>query len=105
LDDLVLQSWHTEWALAAISFRDIYPPNRLRPVAVGVDSRAESLEIARQVLFVIRHRGPIDSCACPPLLPSERAFERFDIDMVQQGGELGMGGLAGRCVPPCKMGQ
>ena len=52
LDDLVLQGRHAEWSLSAIGFRDVDAPNRLWPVAPGVDACAEVLEIGLQVLLV-----------------------------------------------------
>ena len=88
----------------AICLRDVDTPNRLWPVAPGVDARAEVPEVEFQVLFVIRHRDPIDSGACLPLLASERSFERLDVDVMQQGGEPRLDGLAGRRVHPRKVG-
>ena len=95
LDDLVLQSRHAERALPAIGFRDVDAPHRLRPVAPGVDPRAEVLEVGLQVLLVVRHRDPIDSRTGLPLLSPERSFERLDVDMMQQGGEPGLDGRVG----------
>ena len=104
LNDLVLQGWHAEGALPAIGLRDVDSPNRLRPVAPGVDACAEVLEIGFQVPLVVRHRDPIDSRTRPPLLTPERSFERRDIHVMHQGSEPGLGGLAGRCVHPCEVG-
>jgi len=104
LDDLVLKRRHAERSPSAIGFRDVDAPHRLRPVAPGVEVRAEVLEVGFQVLFVCRHRDPIDSRACLPLLAPERPFEHRDVDMVQQGGEAGPDGRAGRRVHPCEAG-
>ena len=104
LDDLVLQGRHAERSLPAIGFRDVDAPHRLWPVAPGVDPRAEVLEIGLQVLLVVRHRDPVDSRTCLPLLTPERSFERLDIDVVQQGGEPGLDGRAGRRVHPREIG-
>jgi hypothetical protein len=68
-----------------------------------VDPRAEVLDVGIQVLLVIRHRDPIDPRTGLPLLAPERSFERLGIIVVQQGGEPGMGGRAGRRVHPCKV--
>ena len=104
LDDLVLQGGHAERALPAIGFGDVDTPNRLWPVAPGVDPCAEVLEVARQVLLVVRHRDPVDSRTGLPLLTPERPFERLDVDVMQQGGEPGPDGRAGRRVHPCEVG-
>ena len=104
LDDLVLQGRYAKGTLPAISFWDVDTPDRLWPVAPGVDARAEVLKICLQVLLVVRHRDPIDSRACPPLLSPERSVERLDINMMQQSSEPGLDGLAGRCVHPCEIG-
>ena len=105
LDDLVLQRRHAERSLPAIGFGDVDAPHRLRPVAPGVDARAEVLEVALQVLLVHRHRHPVDSRTCLPLLAPERSFERRDVDMMQQGGEPGLDGRAGRRVHPREVGR
>jgi hypothetical protein len=68
LDDLVLQGRDAEWTAPAIGFRDVDTPYRLWPVAPGVDARTEIPEICLQALLVVRHRDPIDSRACLPLL-------------------------------------
>ena len=104
LDDFVLQGRNTERTPPAVGFRDIDAPDRLWPVAPGVDPCAEIMEIGLQVLLVAGHRYPIDSRACLPLLTPERSFERLDIDVMQQGGEAGLDGRAGRCVHPCEVG-
>ena len=104
LDDLVLQGRHTKRPPTAIGFRDVDTPNRLRPVAPGVNACAEIMEIDVQVLLVVRHRDPIDSRTCPPLLAPERPFERIDVNVVQQSGEPGLDGRAGRRVHPYEVG-
>ena len=103
LDDLILQSWHAERSPSAISFRDVGTPNRLWPVAPGVDARAEVLETGFQVLLIVRHRDPIDARTGLPLLTPERPLERFDVDVMQQGDEPDLDGRAGRRVHPCKV--
>ena len=104
LDNLVLQGRHTERSLAAICFRDVYPPNRLRPVAAHVDPAAEILEVGLQLLLVIRHGDPIDPCACRPLLTPKRSSERLGVDVMQQSSEPGLDGPAGRRVHPREIG-
>jgi hypothetical protein len=52
LDDLVLQRRHAERSLPAIVFGNEDAPNRLWPVVLGVDARAEIPEIAFQILLV-----------------------------------------------------
>ena len=104
LDDLVLQGRHAERTPPAIGFRDLDTPDRLGRVAPSVDPRAEILEVAHQVLLVVRHRHPINSRTGLPLLTSERSFERRDVDVVQQGGEPHPDGRAGRRVHPCEVG-
>jgi len=105
LDDLVLQGWHAERSPPAICFRDINTPDRLWPVAPGVDPRAEVLEVGLQALLV-GHRDRVRlPRARPPLLPPERPFERLDVNMVQQGREPGLDGRAGRRVHPCEAGR
>ena len=98
LDDLVLQGRHTERTPPSICFRDVDTPDRLRPVASGVDARAEVLEIGLQVLLVVPHRDPINSRTCLPLLAPERSFERRGVNVMQQGRETGLDGFAGRHV-------
>ena len=104
LDDLVLQGGHAERALPAIGFGDPDASNRLWPVAPGVHPCAEVLEVGRQAPLVVRHRDPVDSRTCLPLLPPERPFERVDVYMMQQGGEPGLDGRTGRRVHPGKVG-
>lgn len=103
LDDLVLQGRHAEWSPPAICFGDVDTPNRLWPVASGVDPCAEVLEVARQVLLVIRNRDPIDPSTGLPFLTPERPFERLVVNVMQQGAEPGLDGRAGRRVHPCKV--
>ena len=98
LDDLVFQRRYAERSLPAIGFGNIDAPHRLRAVASGLDARAEIGELFSQFLLVHRHRYPVDSRACLPLLSPERSFERRDIDMVEQGGEPRLGGFGGRRV-------
>jgi hypothetical protein len=105
LDDLVLQRRHAERTLPAIGFGDVDAPHRLRPVAPGVNARAQIPEIEFQVLCVHRHRHPVDSRACLPPLAPERSFERRDVNVVQQGGEAGRDGHAGRRVHPGEIGR
>ena len=45
LDDLVLQGRDAEWTPTAIGFREVDTPNRLWPVAPGVDPDTEVLEV------------------------------------------------------------
>lgn len=104
LDDLVLQGRHAERTPPAIGFWDVNTPDRLWPVAPGVDPAAEVLKVGLQILLVVRHRDPVDSRACLPLLSPERPFERLGIDVMQQGGEPGLDGRAGRRVHPRKVG-
>jgi hypothetical protein len=63
-----------------------------------VNARVQVLEIVRQILFVRRHRHSIDSRAGLPLLAPEGSRHSGQVDMVQQGGEPGMGGSLSRCV-------
>ena len=104
LDDLVLQGRDAEWTPTAIGFRDVDTPNRLWPVAPGMDPYAEVLKVDLQVLLVVCHRDPVDSRTCLPLLTPERSFERRDVNVVQQSREPGLDGRAGRRVHPCEIG-
>ena len=103
LDDLILERRHAERTLPAIGFWDVDTPDRLWPVAPGVDACAEGLKVGFQVLLIVRHRDPIDPRTRPSLLSSERSFKRREVNMMQQGGEPGLGGLVGRCVHPCEV--
>jgi hypothetical protein len=103
LDDFVLQGRHAERTPPAICLRDVDTPNRLRPVASGVDPCAEVVEVGLQVLLVVRHRDPIDSRTGLPLLTPERPFERLNVHVMQQGGEPSLDGRAGRRVHPCEV--
>ena len=104
LDDLVFQRRHAEWTLPAIRFRDVHTPDRVGPVASGMDPGAEVLEIAPQAALVVVHRDPVDSRTRPPLLTPERPFERFDVNVMQQGGKPGLDGPEGRRVHPGELG-
>ena len=81
---------------------------RAEPVVAGSArcgcARAEIPEVGLQVLLVHRHRYPIDSRTCPPLLSPERSFERRDVDMMQQGGEPGLGGLRAAAFTRARLG-
>jgi hypothetical protein len=68
-----------------------------------VDPSAEVADVARQPLFVLRHRYPIDSRAGLPLLSSKRPKKTGFIDMVQQSREPGLGSLLGRRVHPLEV--
>ena len=81
------------------------PPDRLRPVAVGVQTPAQVPEVGLQIPLVRRHRHPVDSHACLPPLPAERPFEGGLIDVMQQSGEPGMDGSSSRCVHPGEVGR
>ena len=85
LDDLVFQRRHAERAPPTIGLRDVDAPDRVGPVASGMDPGAEVLEIAPKVALVVVHRDPVDSRTRPPLLTPERSFERFDVNVMQQG--------------------
>jgi hypothetical protein len=100
LDDFILQRWHAEWSLSPICFWDIDATHRLRAVAPGVDACAEVLEIGVQSLLIHLYRYPIDSRTHLPLLSPKRAFKRGPIDVMQQGGELGLVGPTGRRIHP-----
>lgn len=65
-------------------------------LALAAYARAQIPEVALQVLGVHHHRHPVDPRACLPPLPPERPFERLDIHVMQQGGEPGPDGRAGR---------
>ena len=60
------------------------------------------LKIALQVLLIHRHRHPIHTWRCLPLLPPKRPFERLDVDMVKQRREPGLARPSGRVVHPNK---
>jgi hypothetical protein len=83
---------------------DVDAPHRLRPVAPGVNPCGEVLEVGLHILLIVRHRDPIDSRTCLPLLTPERPFERFDINVVQQRSEPCLGGRAGRRVHRSEVG-
>jgi hypothetical protein len=64
-----------------------------------VDARAEVLQVALQVLLVFRHHDSID-----PALAASVAGMLVRAPVMQQSGELGLDGPAGRRVHPREVG-
>ncbi len=104
LDDFVFERWHTERALATIGFGNVDTTHRLWPVSSCVDPDAEIPEIILQSFRIFHHCHPIDSGTRLPLLSAERPVKGAFVDVVQQGGEPGLGSLPGCRVHPRKIG-
>jgi len=88
LDDLVLQGGNRERALPAVSFGNAYPPRRQCPICSPMDASMQVLEIALEVLLVIRPAQAIYARCGIFLKFEKRLVEQIDADVVEERGEL-----------------
>ena len=58
----------------------------------------QTLEIGLQIPLVVLHRHPIDAWTGRTSLPSERPFERPNVDVMQQRREPGLARTSGHLV-------
>src|SRR6266851_2590970 len=98
LDNLVFERGNAEGPAAAVAFRDVRAAYRLGPVLSAVDPFVQALKVTFQRLLVLVHRHPIDPGAGGPPLPSERPFERGNVDVMQQCCEPRLARASGRVI-------
>jgi hypothetical protein len=98
LEDLVLECRNAKGPAPTVGFRDVGSAHRLWPIPPSVDPITKVPDVAIQVLFVVRHRYPIQTGARRPSLSPERSFERFVVHVVQQCREAGLARSSRRLV-------
>ena len=74
-------------ALSSVRFGDVHPPCRLRPVGTLRDTVVQVQELALQPLAVCFPGYPVHTCRSLFAKPAIGRPQKFDIDMMHQGGE------------------